>query len=398
MADWPSDGWIASVRRELEENILPFWRNHAVDHEYGGFVAELANDLTPRPGATKGLILNARILWSFSAAHAWTRDPHDAELAHRAYAYIQHHFLDKAHGGYYWELAPGGECLNATKKTYGQAFAIYALAEYAVVFANSEAMDAARAAYQLIEANARDPVHDGYWEACARDWSPTAEMRLSDKDEDAPKSMNNHLHIVESYTRLHQIDPDPGLTDSIRSLLELFLTKISTHQGRHLGHFFLADWTPTGHAYTFGHDIEASWLLCEAVEQISDPQLRSKVESLAGNLAQSAFEQGLDTDGGLLYAGRDGLIIDDHKEWWPQAEAVVGFVNSHNMTGESHFFDAATGCWRFIESRIVDRQNGEWFWRVDRAGHPDPNLPKLSFWKCPYHNTRACLEILKRNS
>lgn len=398
MAHPDTDTWVEDVRRELLQDILPFWRKCSIDHEHGGFVAELSNDLTRRIGASKGLILNARILWTFAAVSPVTGDPTDRDLARRAYDVLNDVFLDCEHGGYVWEVAADGRVVDGTKKTYGQAFCVYALSEYARCFDDDEALNRAIACQCLIEAHAHDPERGGYWEARARDWSAAGDQRLSDKDLDAPKSMNNHLHVLEAYSTLHRVAPGAQLADRLRALIGLFLDRIATADGRHLHHFFAADWTPLSDEYTFGHDIEASWLLCEAAEVLGDHELEASVRRLSLELARSSREEGLDVDGGLLYAGRSGAIVDDHKEWWPQAEAVVGFVNAYEIGGDPAYLAAAEKTWRFIEEQLVDRIHGEWFWRVDRAGRPDPSLPKVSFWKCPYHNARACLEILRRSA
>jgi mannobiose 2-epimerase len=149
-------------------------------------------------------------------------------------------------------------------------------------------------------------------------------------------------------------------------------------------------------AYTFGHDIEGSWLLCEAAEVLRDDSLLAEVQAATVKIARSALREGLDPAGGLFYEGRSGIIIDKSKEWWPQAEAVVGFWNAWQISGEIAFKNAALQCWRFIQEKIVDRMHGEWFWRIDERGFPDDSQPKISAWKCPYHNSRCCLEIIRR--
>jgi mannobiose 2-epimerase len=386
----------ASARRELLEDILPFWRRHAVDERRGGFIGQMSNDLRVQDEAPKGLILNARILWTFSAAYAYTQDQTDRTLARRAYEYLKDHFLDKEHGGYFWELYPNGTVRDDKKKVYGEAFCLYALAEYYRVFGEAQALEQAAHVFDLIEARAHDDQYGGYFEVMSRDWQPCADMRLSDKDMNEKKSMNNHLHILEGYTHLLRVWPDRRLADRLSELIDLFRTHIVNTRQTHLQHFFDEAWTPRSDSYTFGHDIEGSWLLCEAAEVLGDQRLMTEVQSVAVRIARAVLAEGLDADGGLFYEGRDGRIVNPNKEWWPQAEAVVGFYHAWQLTGDSAFREAAIRCWQFIQDRVVDRKYGEWFWCVRPDGTPDPSQPKVSPWKCPYHNGRCCLEIIHR--
>jgi mannobiose 2-epimerase len=393
----PSDKELAaSARRELLEDILPFWRRHAVDQQRGGFIGQMSNDLRVQEDAPKGLILNARILWTFSAAYEFTKDHQDRALAQRAYEYLMDHFLDEEHGGYFWELGSNGAVLDDKKKIYGEAFCLYALAERHRVFDEPKALEQAVRVFDLIEAHARDDQYGGYFEVVSRDWQPCADMRLSDKDMNEKKSMNNHLHVLEGYANLLRVWPDARLAERLREMIDLFRHHILNSEQTHFQHFFDEAWAPKSGSYTFGHDIEGGWLLCEAAEVLGDESLLMDVRALAVRMARAVLAEGLDTDGGLFYEGRDGRIINPNKEWWPQAEAVVGFYNAWQLTGDNAFREAAVRCWRFIQDHVVDREHGEWFWCIRPDGTPDPAQPKVSFWKCPYHNGRCCLEIIKR--
>lgn len=396
MAEWTDEQFAASVRSELMDDILPFWRSRTVDERRGGFIGEMSNDLRVRDDAPKGLILNARILWSFSAFYSYTRDDRDRALARRAYEYLTDRFLDRQHGGYFWELDPAGNVLDDKKKIYGQAFCIYALAEYYRTFNEPRALQQATDVFTLIEAHAADRQYGGYFEVMSRDWRPCEDMRLSDKDMNEKKSMNNHLHVLEGYTNLVRVSHQASCVERLRDLVELFCRHIVDTGQTHFRHFFDETWTPKSDSYTFGHDIEGSWLLCEAAEVLGSPRLLEQVRSLAVPMAKAALEEGLDKDGGLFYEGRGGQIINPNKEWWPQAEAVVGFTNAWQLTGDAAFREAAVRCWRFIQDRVVDRERGEWFWCIRPDGTPDPAQPKVSAWKGPYHNGRCCLEVLRR--
>lgn len=388
--------FAARARRELLENILPFWRTRTLDERRGGFIGQMSNDLKVQEDAPKGLILNARILWTFSAVHRYTHDEQDRALARRAYEYLTRYFRDDQHGGYFWELDPSGAVLDGKKKVYGQAFCVYALAEYYRTFQSEDAVRQAIDVFHRIEAHTRDKVTGGYFETMLRDWQPCEDMRLSDKDMNEKKSMNNHLHLLEAYANLLRVWPEPLLADRLRELIHLFRRYILNAEQTHFQHFFDESWAPRSDGYTFGHDIEGSWLLCEAADVLGDAQLVADVRTTAANIARSTLAEGLDADGSLFYEACKGRITNRNKEWWPQAEAVIGFYNAWQLTGDDAFRNAAVRCWRFIEERIVDHVHGEWFWCVRPDGTHDPSQPKVSAWKGPYHNGRCCLEILHR--
>lgn len=385
-----------SVERELRENLLPFWTQRVLDARRGGFVGRMSNDLVIDAEAPKGLILNARLLWTYAALYRHFGGEIYLSLAIRALDYLARFFWDPVHGGAFWLLAPDGSPLDEKKKIYGQAFYIYALSEYAQAAGSNAARERAFELFHRIETHSRDARYGGYFETCNRDWTLAEDARLSDKDMNEKKSMNNHLHVLEAYTHLYRLSFNDRVGERLRELLELFTTRILDRNRFHFHHFFDEEWTPKSDSYTFGHDIEGSWLMCEAANALGNPSISGPVTECALGLARSALQEGLDGDGGLFYEGRAGTIIDDNKEWWPQAEAVVGFLNAYRLSREAAFADAAWACWRFIENHIVDRHYGEWFWRVSRTGEPDPREPKVSEWKCPYHNIRACLEILTR--
>jgi mannobiose 2-epimerase len=385
-----------AVRDELQNNLIPFWLEKSIDYEYGGFIGRMSNNGRINPKAAKGLILNARILWTFSALYRFSEDNQYLEMARRAYDYLVTYFWDNQHGGAFWQVDFQGHHLDDKKKIYGQAFYIYALAEYFQAFRDKPAIKLATQVYDLIENNSRDKTYGGYIEVCNRDWSVAEDLRLSEKDMDEKKSMNNHLHLLEAYTNLCRIWPDTQLRQRLTELFDLFDWRVTDQATGHLNHFFDETWQPKSANYTFGHDIEASWLLCEAAEVLDDSNITSRAQRLALRLARVALAEALDEDGGLCYEGRAGKVTDPDRQWWPQAESVVGFLNAYGLSGDRSYLEAAQRAWLFIEKYFIDRENGEWFWRVDRDGRPDPAEPKVSQWKGPYHNVRMCLETIKR--
>jgi mannobiose 2-epimerase len=357
----------------------------------------LANDLTPDRTQPKGLIVNARILWTFSTVYRTRPEPLFAEMATRAFDFLMGKFWDPQQGGAYWRLDDTGKALDDSKKIYGQAFVIYALTEFHRAFGSPAALARARELFDLVESHAHDERFGGYVEVCRRDWTEAgSEARLSDKDMNEKKSMNNHLHVLEAYTNLHRVWPDRLVAARLRELIELFLDRILDARTNHLHHFFDERWHVRSDTYTFGHDIEASWLLLEAAEELRDEALVNRVRPAARRLAETALNEGLSADGAMRYEGKGGQCIDPGCECWPQAEALVGFLNAFELTGDRKFLTAALGVWDYVQQHLVDRERGEWFWRIAPEGKPDPKLPKVSEWKGPYHVSRACLEIIHR--
>jgi mannobiose 2-epimerase len=318
-------------------------------------------------------------------------------MAQRAFDFVSSRFYDNKHGGAFWRLNDAGAVIDDSKKIYGQAFYIYALSEFHRALGNGPALERAKEVFELIERHAHDAKFGGYVEVCRRDWSEAGpDARLSDKDMNEKKSMNNHLHVLEAYTNLHRVWRSPRVAERLRELIEIFLTRILDPRTKHLNHFFNERWEVRSGTYTFGHDLEASWLLCETAEELGDEKLLKRVRAIAIEMAEAAFDESLGADGSLCYEGRAGKIVDAGRECWPQAEAVVGFLNAYEISRDAKFLAAAVRVWDYIEQHLVDRVHGEWFWRINPDGTPDAKLPKVSEWKGPYHGSRACLETVRR--
>jgi len=392
------DQFARAVRDQLIGHIVPFWTGPALDHEQGGWLAWMSNDLRVDRSQPKGLILNSRILWAFSAIHRFRPHPLYRQMADRAFDFVMNRFWDEQYGGAFWRLHGDGRVLDASKKTYGQAFYIYALAEYHLAFGAPAALNRAVELFDLLERHAHDAQHGGYWEVRSRDWSEAADSRLSEKDLNEKKSMNNHLHVLEGFTNLYRAGRDPRVEQRLREVVALFEQRILDPHTGHLHHFFDEQWRVRSDTYTFGHDIEASWLLCEAVEALGEATLLQPAREVALRMAEMVLNEGLDSDGSLCYEGKAGKVIDRRKECWPQAEAVIGFLNAFQLSADAKYLEAARRVWNYIEEHLVDRVHGEWFWRINADGRPDPDLPKVSEWKGPYHGSRACLETLHRLS
>jgi len=387
----------ARVREHLFGHILPFWCGPALDHQQGGWMGWLSNDLKPDRSQPKGLILNTRILWTFSAAHGAQPESLFHEMAERALDWVMNRFWDGQHGGAFWRLDDTGRVMDDSKKIYGQAFYIYALAEYYLAFNHPRALNRARELFELLERHAHGAKHGGYFEAYHRDWSAAGvEAGVGGAELNAKKSMNTSLHVLEAFTNLYRAWKEPRLAGRLQELIRVFEEHILDPRTQHFHHYFDETWKVLSDSYTFGHDIEGSWLLCEAAEVLDDAALLRRIKKRALAMARVTLKEGLAADGGLCYEGKAGKLVDGGKEWWPQAEAVVGFVNAYQISREKKFLEAARRVWDFIERKIVDRERGDWFWRINEDGRPDARRPKVSEWKGPYHASRACLETFKR--
>lgn len=384
------------VTEELEGNILPFWMNKMTDRERGGFYGRISGEDVLMPDEPKGAILNARILWTFSAAYRLLKKPEYLATATRAKRYLLDFFYDKQFGGVYWSVDCEGNPLDTKKQIYALGFAIYGLSEYARATGDEEALEYAIRLFEVIEKYSFDAEKNGYVEALTRDWQPIADMRLSDKDENEKKTMNTNLHILEPYANLYRVWKDGRLKTQLKNLIELFVTKILDTQTYHLNLFFEDDWTNKYHLISYGHDIEASWLIHEAALVLGDETVLKQIEPVIVRIARAA-DEGLNADGSMTYERfSDKGETDRELHWWVQAENVVGHLNLYQHFGDEEALSTALRCWQFIKDKLIDRENGEWYWSRFADGSINRNDDKAGFWKCPYHNGRMCLEINER--
>ena len=411
----------------LEQNILRFWQTKMIDRENGGFYGRIDGHEVLHPEAEKGAILNARILWTFSAAYRVLGKPEYLETATYAKEYFIEHFIDPEYGGVFWSVDYKGQPLNTRKQFYAIGFALYGMSEYARATGDREALEYALQLYDCIEEHALDTENNGYIEAMTRDWQPIADMRLSELDANFPKSQNTHLHIIEPYANLlrclkelhaqESCDYVPAIGSvlpigvtipmetivavegSLRNIINIFTDYILNPETHHLDLFFEMDWTRgAGHLESYGHDIECSWLMHEAALVLGDPQVLAKMEPIVQMVAK-ASGKGLRPDGSMIHeANLTTGHVDDDLHWWVQAENVVGWFNIYQYFGDKEALERAYRCWEYIKTQLIDWENGEWHW----SRHPDGSLnttdDKAGFWKCPYHNGRMCLEIIERTN
>ncbi|MEI8094789.1 MAG: AGE family epimerase/isomerase [Spirochaetales bacterium] len=377
---------------ELREHILPYWYQ-TMDRRAGGFAGLVNDDGTCDFQQPKGVVMHSRHLWASSAAYLERRNPLDLAAATHAYEFLTTALYDPAGKGFWWTVDARGRPSVKNKVLYGQAFAVYGLAKYFQVTSQPRALELALETFRQLELAGHDRELGGYYEAVDRRWEVPVIQALSRTDLACSKSMNTNLHVLEAYTVLFQVTGLREVRDALESLLYVFESKIVGPSG-HLGLYFDRDWTPLTDHESYGHDVEASWLMTEAAHVLWPEELPPGRSGKYSSLARTALA--LVEEHGALPNERHHGVVDTTRIWWVQAEALVGLVNGWQLTGDEAFLTAAERVWQWIDGHQADRIRGEWFWAVAADGTPDKTRPKGGLWKTSYHNGRACLELLQR--
>jgi len=375
---------VANVR----DSVLPFWIDYDVAPDSGFYGTVLRNG-TPVADAPRGGVLNARILWSFSAAYRMFGNEVYLKLANKSQRYFINTFIDKVNGGVYWLVNSDGEVLNASKYTYAMTYAIYGLAEHYLATGNDESLKIAISLYHILEAKGREPLHDGYVESFTQDW------KLQDKyDHNAPKTMNAHLHVMEAYTLLYQCWKDDGLRKRLEFCVDLFMNRIYNPARKHFNLFFDNDWNSLVEMDSYGHDVEAGWLLCEAARTLEDQNLIKRTNQLALNVTSACLSEGMSDKGYMIYEKKAGRKTK-HASWWGQIETMIACVNAWQISGNDAYLRSADTVWTFVKDHMIDKEYGEWYSDCF-DGEPMKDAPKVSMWRCPYHTVRLGVEIYNR--
>ena len=389
---------LGSLKEESHEElnrILDFWSHEVYQLDSGIFIGRIDHNGNKYPEADLGAVLITRILWTFSAAFKFSPKQQYKQVANSAFNLVRDRFWDPEYGGLFWSIDSKERASNARKQAYAQGFGIYGLSEYYSAFGDTRALELALSLYRILEDEFHEPKFGGYLEALDRDWSEIEDQRLSDKDANVPKSMNTHLHILESYSNLYRVDPSTEQKGRLVSITNLFLDRIINPETGHFDLFFAKNWSRLSAIHSYGHDIEGAWLLREAAELIDDPELTPKVEHASERLVKITLAEGADADGSLFNELEDG-VLDTDKHWWPQAEAMVGYLDAFEISGNPKYLVECLKVWSFIKEKLIDREKGEWFWRVNKDSKAIETEDKAGFWKCPYHNSRALMETMRR--
>ena len=376
--------------------IARWWLDYVQDQGLGGFYGEVGDDNVARADAEKGIVLNTRILWFFSEAAVFTGSDEYRAAADRAYQYLCEYFFDREQGGFYWSLSPAGEIEQSKKQVYAQAFAIYALAAYYELTANADALTLAMDTFALIEANCIDRDAEGYYEAYTREWGKIEDVRLSEKDLNYPKTMNTHLHVLEAYTKLHQVNPDKSVAAALGYGIDLFDKYMIDYDNYHLKMFLDDNWQDHSPGLTYGHDIECSWLLYKALVSLGDQERLARLTPVIIELAKTCQREAIRERGDVIDAyDRASDRYHSARIWWVQAEALVGFLTAYKLSGDESFLSTAKSLWSFIDTYQIDHDRGEWRWHSTLDAPDGSRDYKAGFWKGPYHNGRAMIEAAK---
>lgn len=379
------------MAEHLQGKILPFWMN-LIDKEQGGYYGLVKEDLTLKKDAMKGCILNSRILWTFSTAARILKDERYLPYAKQAFDFMEK-FMDKERGGVIWSVTFDGKPIDTTKHTYCQAFAVYGLAAYYRATGDKKALKRAMDLYRVIEDKCRD--EGGYGEAFQIDFSPESNEKLSENGVMASRTMNTLLHVLEAYAELYRAGGDETVKKAAQDALECFLKVMYNKDLRRLEVFYDADFNSIIDLQSYGHDVEASWLMWDAVEAVIPENEQAEYKAMCLDLLNSVLERAM-TDNGFHNECEKG-IVDEKRVWWVQAEAVLGFENAWKLTGDEKYKENLNKVWQFIKAVTIDRRDGgEWYAYTTVEGKP-LGKPMVDEWKCPYHNGRMCLRIAERN-
>ena len=383
------------ITQDLNGNLLPFWKKYSVDPNdpNEGFYGAIAIDGTGKDSAQKHNVLFARYLWTYSSAYRIFGDQEALQLAHRAYKYLSNYFWDKENGGVFWVLNSDGTVADSSKMSYGLSFAMYAFSEYYRITQNEESLEKAKQIFKLLEEHAYDKENGGYLEAFSADWQWREGKGMAARQ---AKSMNTHLHLLEAYTNLYRVWPDPEVKKQMEGMIDMFWKHILNTQTHHQELYFAKDWTVSGRYDSYGHDIEFSWLFDEAGKVLGDTAMIRRIQEESVKIAAVQLAEGMNAEGAMIYEKEGENNYRKNIQWWVEAEAVVGYLNAYEISKDKKFLDAAVGVWNYIKKYIVDKQYGGWYPNLLEDGTPRPNDIKGDGWTCPYHNGRMGFEVYER--
>ena len=380
------------------ENILKFWEKNTIDEENGGFIGEIDSKMEKHPQAEKGVILNARIIWAFSAGYIYTKNQKYLDLAERAYNYLLEKFYNHDYNGVYFMIDYKGNPTMERNQVIAVAFVIYAFSEYYRATKDQKVLDYTLKLFKSLEDHALDKVANGYFDAFSKKWEKLDEMKLYDGDIEAKKTMNANFHLMVAYANIYRTFKDDKVKKALKNLINVLLDNIIDKQRGACNLFFEENWNVIKSNDNYGLDIEASWLIWDAAQVLGDEKIIGRVKPLVIKIVEHCLKYGYDKDGGMMDGGNDNEgAVNTNKSWWVQAETVIAFFNAYQITNESKYLDKAFLTWDFIKKYMIDYKYGEWYGTVSKDDHkPNMSESKIGPWKCPYHNSRMGLQIAER--
>ena len=382
------------IREHFQQSIIPFWKSLR-DDTYGGYYGYMGYDRVVDECAAKGCILNSRILWFFANAYLTLGDESLLSEAEHGFAFMKKYCLDREYGGVFWSLNYDGTPDDTTKHTYNQAFSIYALSSYYDASKDEESIRIAEELYGLIEEKCRD--EGGYLEAFDREFSPMENDKLSENGVTADRTMNTLLHVFEAYTEFYRVTGKEEVKERLKWMMDIIAEKIYNPELHRQEVFFDAAYNPLIDLHSYGHDIETAWLVDRGVEIVGNPEYEAKMTPITKDLTRQIYETAYNRHSLANECERG--VVDTDRVWWVQAEAVVSFLNGYEKdASRTEYLEAAREIWQYIKTYLVDtREGSEWYWLLDEDGVPYENKPIVEPWKCPYHNGRMCMEVIRRD-
>lgn len=382
------------IREHLQQSIIPFWKSLR-DDTYGGYYGYVGYDLTVDERAVKGCILNSRITWFFANAYLTLGDESLISEARHGFEFMKEFCLDKENGGVFWSVTYDGKPEDTTKHTYNQAFSIYALSAYYDATKDEESIRIAEELYELIEEKCRNK--GGYLEAFDRQFYPMENDKLSENGVIADRTMNTLLHVFESYTEFYRVTKKKEVKERLEWMMDIIAEKIYNPKLHRQEVFFDLDYHTLIDLHSYGHDIETAWLVDRGVEIVGNPEYEAKMTPITKDLTRQIYETAYKSHS--LSNECEKGIVDTDRVWWVQAEAVVGFLNGYQKDKDrSEYLKVAEDIWQYIKTYLIDtREGSEWYWLLDREGRPYEDKPIVEPWKCPYHNGRMCIEVIRRD-
>ncbi|MCM1267036.1 MAG: AGE family epimerase/isomerase [Bacteroidales bacterium] len=384
---------VEEVRQHLTDGIIPFWKKLR-DEKYGGYYGYMDHDLKVDEKAVKGCILNSRITWFFANAYMTLKDESLLAEANHGYEFMTKYCVDHEKGGVYWSVAYDGTPEDTTKHTYNQAFSIYALSSYYDASKDESALALAKELFHIIEERCMDEI--GYKEAFDREFREIENDKLSENGVIADKTMNTLLHVFEAYTELYRVSGDAAVKKRLYWILDTIADKIYNPKLHRQEVFFDREMNTILDLHSYGHDIETAWLIRRGTDVLGDKAYEEKMLPIILDLTSQVYEVAF--DGRSLANECEKGVVNENRIWWVQAETVVGFLNGYQLAPEhKEYLDAARAEWAFIKEYVIDKRDGsEWFWDVNKEGQAVSGQPIVEPWKCPYHNGRMCLEVIRR--
>lgn len=382
------------IREHLQQSIIPFWKSLR-DDTYGGYYGYMGYDRKIDRQAVKGCILNSRITWFFASAYLTLGDESLLLEAKHGFEFMKEFCLDKKYGGVLWSVRYDGTPEDTTKHTYNQAFSIYALSAYYEASKDEESIKLAEELYELIEEKCTD--EGGYLEAFDQKFCPMENDKLSENGVIADRTMNTLLHVFEAYTEFYRVTGKKEVKERLEWMMDLIADKIYNPKLHRQEVFFDSAYNTLIDLHSYGHDIETAWLVDRGVEIVGNPAYEAKMTPVTKDLTRQIYETAY--KGHSLANECERGVVDTDRVWWVQAEAIVGFLNGYQKDKtKPEYLKAARDIWQYIKTHLIDTRGGsEWYWLLDKEGRPYENKPIVEPWKCPYHNGRMCMEVIRRD-